>query len=253
MSGSMFKAGMLLLLLMAAVGVHAQEMDTADLEGRIEYAYFTADANALRNLVSTMQNSLAKGDSSPLAHYERGLAQYRLGQVLATAADSGAAAAFANCSDALGKSIDADKQFAEAYALQSACYTSRAQINAWKGVVDLPLGGSRLDKALKLAPSNPRVALIDALNDYDRPRAFGGDRTQACTKFAHAAKLFEAVANDASRTPGWGAADTYLHVGRCLRESGDVLGARNALERALIIAPDFAAARDELRRVVAGS
>jgi len=239
------------VLLMLAGVVSAQEVDPADLEGRIEYAYFTADANALRNLVSTMQNSLAKGAGNALVHYHRGLAEYRLGEVLAATADASAATAFSNCVDALGKAIDADKQSAEAYALQSACYLGLADVKAWKGVIDLPLGGSRLDKALKLAPANPRVALVDALNDYERPRAFGGDRAQACTKFAHAAKLFDASGDEASRTPGWGAADAYLYMGRCLKDAGDVLGARNALERALIIAPDFTTARQELRQVIA--
>ncbi len=240
-----------LLILSAALSAHAQEVDPADLEGRIEYAYFTADANALRNVVSTMQSSLAKDGGGALAHYQRGLAQYRLGLVLGAGHDTQAADAFSGCTDALGKALDVDKQFAEAYALQSACYTSLAALKAWKVVVDLPLGGSRLDKALKLAPKNPRVALIDALNDYARPRALGGDRQQACAKFKQAVQLFDASPGAAAEPPSWGAADAYLYVGRCLNDSGDVLGARNALERALIIAPDFAAARLELRRAVA--
>ena len=246
------RAGTIALLLILSGVAGAQEIDPADLEGRIEYAYFTADANALRNLAGTLQNSLAKGAANAQAQYQRGLAQYRLGQVLAATADSSnAASAFSTCIDALGKAIDADKQSAEAYALQSACYIGLSDLKAWKGVLDRPLGSSRLDKALKLAPSNPRVVLVDALNDYLRPRSLGGDRLQACAKFAHAVKLFDASGEDASRTPGWGAADAYFYVGRCLNEAGDVLGARNALERALIIAPDFTAARQELRRVVA--
>ncbi len=245
----MRKSDLMFLILMATGTVQAQEMDPADLEGRIEYAYFTADANALRNLVGATQNSLAKGSSSALAHYQRGHAQYRLGQVLQAKGDAKAPDAFSACVDALGKAIDVDKQFAEAYALQSACYANLAELKAWKVVVDRPLGGSRLDKALQLAPKNPRVALLDALNDYERPRSSGGDRKRACSKFEKAAQLFDASSQE-TQLPGWGAADAYLYVGKCLDEGGDVLGARSALERALIIAPDFAAARVELRRVI---
>ncbi len=239
----------LFLILIAAGRLPAQEMDPADLEGRIEYAYFTADANALRNLVAATENSLAKGSSGPLAYYQRGHAQYRLGLVLEAHKDAKAPDAFSACVTALDKAIDADKQFAEAYALESACHTRLADLRAWKGVVDLPLGGSRLDKALKLAPKNPRVVLVDALSDYERPRGLGGDRQRACSKFEKAAQLF-AAAPEETQLPGWGAADAYLYVGRCLDEGGDVLGARNALERALLIAPDFAIARAELRRVI---
>ena len=245
----MRKSDLMFLILMAAGAVQAQEIDPADLEGRIEYAYFTADANALRNLVGATQNSLAKGSGGALAHYQRGQVQYRLGQVLEAQNDAKAPEAFSACVDALGKAIDADKQFAEAYALQAACYASLAELKAWK-VVDVPLAGSRLDRALKLAPKNPRVALVDALSDYERSRASGEDRKRACSKFEKAAQLFDA-SPDETKVPAWGAADAYLYVGRCLDEGGDVLGARSALERALIIAPDFAVARAELRRVVA--
>jgi hypothetical protein len=36
-------------------------------------------------------------------------------------------------------------------------------------------------------------------------------------------------------------------------QAGDTLGARNALEQALIIAPEFAAARRELQRLTSGT
>src|SRR5262245_21091128 len=198
----MCKFQAMLLALMAAGGVGAQEMDAADLEGRIEYAYFTADANALRNLVSATQNSLAKGSSSALAQYQRGHAQYRLGLVLQDRNDPKALEAFSACIEALGKAIDADKEFAEAYALQAACYTKQSDLKAWKVVVDLQLGSSKLEKALKLAPKNPRVALIDALNDDERPHGKGGDHERACSKFEKAARLFDGATDD-TQLPGW--------------------------------------------------
>lgn len=238
-----------LVTLAAAFGVHAQEFDPADIEGRIEYAFYTADANALRTLVSATTSALAKGGNTPLANYQVGLAQYRLGQVLTDKKDSKAAAAMSGCIDALDEAIEADKQFAEAYALQGACYTNLAGLRAWKAVVDTPLGTNRMEKALKLAPENPRVVLLDALSDFERPSVLGGDKARACTKFQRAVQLFDAGTETVAGPPSWGAADAYLYVGRCLSAKGDVLGARNALERALIVAPDFAAARLELRRV----
>ena len=49
--------------------------------------------------------------------------------------------------------------------------------------------------------------------------------------------------------PGWGAAETYAYLGRGYLEQGDVVAARDALERALLIAPDFALARRLLLRI----
>ena len=46
--------------------------------------------------------------------------------------------------------------------------------------------------------------------------------------------------------PGWGHAEAYLALGHQLLQRGDVLGARNWIERALIAAPDYKAAQREL-------
>jgi tetratricopeptide (TPR) repeat protein len=154
-----------------------------------------------------------------------------------------------DCVDELDRSVKADPRLADAYALQGACYGALAGIRPWKAMVHGPQSASRIEKALKLAPHNPRVVLLDGVADREKPRAFGGDPERAQTKFRHAVQLFEDSGTAESGGPRWGAADAYLYVGRSLREAGDTLGARNALERALIIGPEFAAARRELRRL----
>ena len=52
--------------------------------------------------------------------------------------------------------------------------------------------------------------------------------------------------------PGWGAAEAYMWLGRCYLGKGDVLPARDALERALLIAPEFAQARRLLSSITSG-
>jgi len=227
----------------------AQELDLDDLESRIEYAWFTEDANSLRSLIQTVDSALLKSGNSPLARYQLGFAHYRLGLVLMQKSDANAADALTECIEQLDQSIEADEKFADAYALQAACYGTLAGIRAWTAVVNGPQSTSRIEKALKLAPGNPRVVLLDGVADRERPRAVGGDKARAQTKFERAMQLFEETGSRESGGPRWGAADAYFYVGRGLLEAGDTLGARNALERALIIAPEFSAARRELRRL----
>lgn len=240
-----------LLLAMACVSATAaaQELELNDLESRVEYAWFTEDTNSLRNLIQSTESALAKGGDSALARYELGLAHYRLGLVLLQKSDAGADSAMGNCVEELDRSIKADERFADAYALQAACYGVLAGIRPWKAMVHGPQSSSRIEKALKLAPGNPRVVLLDGVADHEKPKAFGGDPARAKAKFRRSVQLFENSGVTESGGPRWGAADAYLYVGRGLREAGDTLGARNALERALIIAPEFAAARRELRRL----
>lgn len=239
---------LLALACVSAMGT-AQELDLDDLESRIEYAWFTEDANSLRNLIQSAESALAKGGDSAIARYELGLAHYRLGLVLLQKSDAAAGDAMANCVDELDRSLKVDEHSADAYALQGACYGALAGIRPWKAMVHGPQSASRIEKARKLAPENPRVVLLDGVADREKPKAFGGDPARAQTRFRDAVQLFENSGATEFGGPRWGAADAYLYVGRGLREAGDTLGARNALERALIIAPDFAAARRELRRL----
>ena len=57
---------------------------------------------------------------------------------------------------------------------------------------------------------------------------------------------------DAERLPGWGAAEAWLLLGRDLLDHGDSVGARDALEHALLIAPEFAQARRLMAKITSG-
>jgi tetratricopeptide (TPR) repeat protein len=236
-------------MMLLAAGVGAQELDMRDIEGRIEYAWFTEDANTLHNLIRTAEGALPKSADSAFGRYQLGFAHYRLGQLLAQRKDAGAGEAFSGCVEELDHAVEANEQFADAYALQSACYASLASLQAWKAVVYGPQSDARLDKARQLAPRNPRVVLLDAVADGEKPKAFGGDKARAQTKIKHAVELFEGATEPATDEPNWGAAEAYFYFGRGLMQAGDTLGARNALEQSLIIAPEFAAARRELQRL----
>ena len=230
--------------LLLATGAAAQELDLEDLENRVDYAYFAADAKSLATLIREARSTLAKGSADKMAHYVLGFASYRQGLLLAQGKggkSSEAAKAMDTCIDELDEAIDEDEKFAEALALQSACHGQLAGLRLRSSMISGPRAGSRMEKALELAPRNPRVVLLDALNDYERPKAFGGDKARALTKLRQASELFDKADQDAGTLPSWGHADALAALGRSLYEAGDLLAARNALERALLIAPEFSA------------
>jgi tetratricopeptide (TPR) repeat protein len=231
--------------------VSAQQVDFEDFESRIDYAYFTEDLNALANLIQTLRGAVEKGEGGAAAsHYLLGLAHYRRGSLLSGKNKPELADAFAACVEDLGKAIDAHPKFADAYALQSACYGNLAVLRSWKRMIDTPLSALRMENALRLAPANPRAILLDGLRDYQGHKILGGDKSRALEKFRRAIELFESQRQISPDAPGWGLADAYAWLGRCLMENGDTLGARNAFERALIVAPDFAAVRRDLRQLL---
>jgi hypothetical protein len=97
--------------------------------------------------------------------------------------------------------------------------------------------------AAKLAPSNPRVVLIDAMGLYYRPPQAGGDRARGLDRWQDALRLFD---TGSAVDVGWGHPEAYLWLSAVYSSNGDVAGARRALEKALSIRPDFVAARTAL-------
>lgn len=232
------------------------ETNWLDVESRIQYGYFTEDARSLLNLVEP----LGEGDPHDrLKSYYAGLLAYRLsqmGEAQASAARSGhdkseARQTLERCVSSLDHALQAQSDFADAMALQSACLGLLAEQGALRAPFAAPKSANRLRKALELEPKNPRVLLLDAVDAYahHKPVVAGA---QPCEKFKSTAAVFETERADVDRVPGWGAAEAYMWLGRCYLDNGDGNGARDALERSLLIAPEFAQARRLLSSITSG-
>jgi hypothetical protein len=237
------------------------EMDWADLEGRIQFAYYTNDSRALNGVLTSLKPKASdEGEATGSADagmraYFRALALYRLAQVSNTAQKSQARAAIGDCGDEVDQALKAlpamkygledtpENQLkrAEAYALGTACTLAGREMSS------LPFAGgrigSRIDEAVKLAPRNPRVRLVEALAQFERAGKDADEKAAALKNLRAATQLFEAARAQASTTPEWGAAEAYAFLGRALIDQRDVVGAREALERSLLIAPEYAFAR----------
>jgi hypothetical protein len=233
----------------------------ADVEGRIQYAYYTDDARALNGVLNSLKPKPVEGDAETQGEdfvtrsYFRALAHYRLAQVLSTGKKSQARDAIDECGEEVDRAVDAlpkvpldldetpeaRHQRAEAYALGTACTLAGREMSS------VPFGGgrigSRIDDAVKLEPKNPRVRLVEALVAFERAGKDAAEKAAAVQKLRNVTAMFEVARAAASTTPEWGAAEAYAFLGRVLFDQRDVVGAREALERALLIAPDYGFAR----------
>ena len=233
----------------------------ADIEGRIQYAYYTEDARALSGVLNSLTPKPVEGEDAAAAPdasvraYFRALTQYRLAQVLAAGRKSQARDAIDQCGEEVDRAVDAlprvpvgldesdagKHQRAEAYALGTACTLAGREMSS------VPFGGgrigSRIDEALRLEPRNPRVRLVEALVAFDRAGKDTAAKKAAVEKLRAVTEMFEAARTRAATTPEWGSAEAYAFLGRALFDQHDVVGAREALEHALLIAPDYAYAR----------
>jgi hypothetical protein len=236
--------------LLAASAAPGAETSWRDIESRLQYGYYTEDAPALKHL----QGVIAADESHDKLHgYYAALLDWRLAQLAAQGAGGASASELAQrCVTEADGALAVQVDFADALALRSAC---QATPLAHGGEL-LPFGGRRLrkdlERARELAPRDPRVLLVDGMNDYLLSPASGGNRERALTKLRQAAAAFDAERAGIERLPGWGAAEAYFYLARALLEHADPVAARDALEHSLLIAPEFTQARRLMAKIVAG-
>jgi hypothetical protein len=242
------------VLTLAVTVARADGVAWRDIESRIEYGYYTEDTAALRKL----EELIAAGDArDKLRGYYGGLLDWRRAQLAAAAtaaAERGNAARYAEqCVNEVDTALALEGDFAEALALRAACLTMPQEMG---GGGFAPLTGYRarkdLERARQLAARNPRVLLIDAASDYELLPSQGGNKERALGKLRQTVAAFEAERSDADHLPGWGAAEAWLLLARDLLDHGDVVGARDALEHALLSAPEFAQARRLMAKFTTG-
>ncbi len=237
----------------AAVGAAQSSAHWADLERRIERGYFRQNAAELTGLAATLTPGGAASDArdTEWQNYYGALVAYRLA-LLARSDETQAWPFTQQCVDRLNRVLVVDAGSVEALALQSACLALQSNLDPWRSPLAAPLSQARSDKALKLAPDNPRVLLLGALAAHERPRFFGGDNQQAFQLLLRSVSVFERRSAPAAGLPAWGAADAFTYLAQDYLTRGQALAARNVLERALLVAPDFARARRLMAEIISG-
>ncbi|HVN45203.1 MAG TPA: hypothetical protein VMT66_08105 [Steroidobacteraceae bacterium] len=229
------------------------EVAWRDIESRIQYGYYTEDRAALGKLEELIES----GDAhDKLRGYYAGLLAWRRALLAAPgrgAAQDGSLAHHAQrCVSSVDTSLALEADFADALALRAACLAVGAEIAGSYA----PLAGHRahkdLERARQLAQHNPRVLLVDAMSDYTLAPSQGGNKDRALGKLRQTVAAFEAERGGTEHLPGWGAAEAWLLLAQDLLDHGDTVAARDALERALLIAPEYVQARRLMAKITSG-
>jgi hypothetical protein len=241
-------ASFLLLLCLAGTPLHAQR--GGDLQAQILYAFQSEDINELASLIQTLKTQEQAGTADGALRYHLAHADYRLALLSGDAHPRNAETALNECIDQLKPLLEQDGNSVEALALQSSCYSNIVRYKKFEAVLYRSRAADRLRAAFKLAPKNPRVLYLSAIDALARANPGSPEFNLAFEQLELAAQLFEQSSATTVDTPGWGHAEAYLELGRQLESRGDVLGARNWIEKALIMAPDYKAARRQLATLV---
>jgi hypothetical protein len=236
--------------------VAAADIDWRDIETRIEYAWYTEDA---RDLVTAGDRVTALSSAEPLRNYYLALTHLHEAQlaVAAAARSEGAARRSASgeaagaCIDSADDALAARPTDAEVLALQSLCMELRSRGRS----LDVPFASSRghaqMQRALQLAPRNPRVRLLAAQLSYLAARSTQ-ERAALSGSFQSAVDAFELERQGLERVPAWGGAEAWEGLAQIELERGDAIAARAALEHALLLVPDYTAAHRLLNQILTG-
>jgi tetratricopeptide (TPR) repeat protein len=246
----MFRVASVIFMALTFAAAPGIAQQGGDSQAQILYAYHAEDTNLLANLVQTLNTQVKSGSADAAIHYHLAHAQYRFGLLAGERRAHDAQSAFADCIEQLKQVLEQDVKSAEAQALQSACYSNLAKYRRLEAVLLRSRAEDRLRTALALAPRNPRVLYLSAMEGLARSKPGTAENQRAFEQLQLAAQLFDQSSATRIDAPGWGHSEAYLALGRQLQSRGDLLGARNWIEKSLIVAPDFKAAQRQMATLV---
>jgi tetratricopeptide (TPR) repeat protein len=208
----------------AALGAPSPEL--LDLAARVHYGYYHAEPRAVEAALAGLDR-LAE---SPDVLYYRDFAALRLAQLGGD--DRAALKRLETCATRdVPQALDR-RHAAEAWVLVAAC----AQLAG-----DDHRREQALSRARERDDDNPRIALVEA---WDMMPATGPGAVQDDAMVAKLTAVVEAFGAwaPALDDPDWGHAEALTALGAAALERGQVRAARDLIERALLLVPDYGAA-----------
>ncbi len=241
--------GRIAVLLVLILGTTGTDLATAradealdDLAGRIEYAFYAADSRSLQQSGQVLEKLQVDPMDSALRDSYLNYGRWKAAQLLATDNPEQARQFAQSCAESRSTARDAPT-LALQHALVAACYGMLEFLRPMRRVLYRGNRESALKQALQEGGSAPQVMFIAAWLGLQQDSA-----ENSYSLLTQAMNGFGAVQTSGrATTADWGYAETCYLLGKLEMARGDALGARNALEQALVLAPDYRDARQLLQ------
>ncbi|HEY3517725.1 MAG TPA: hypothetical protein VGL98_11825 [Gammaproteobacteria bacterium] len=220
----------------APFAAHAASAEVLDLAARVHYGYYHAEPRTIDTAATALDRL---GDSAEVVYY-RDFAALRRAQLGGN--DRAGMERLRACAQRDPQPGHDKRLAAEAWVLVAAC----AQVAGDEG---------RRERALALArerdDDNPRIALVEAWAMMQEAGTDAAKRAAASTQLEAVVEAFEIWAPSLD-DPDWGHAEALTALAAAALERGQARTARDFIERALLLAPDYRAALD-LRLAMQGA
>jgi len=226
-----------------------------DLGTRLKFSFYTADVAALQRDLERLAAHDVSRELALLRAVYTAFGEWKQAELLHEPDPAAAARAARKCVESL-ELVVAQEARAALLAMLSRCQHRIADI---EGRVKAPLAAGRsrqnLERALKLAPKDPRVLLVAGLHEYEQRGASmqalepARDRLEAAVAAFAGERLAGADTDLFTNALDWGEAEAWMTLGRVQWQLGDAAAARDALEHALVLVEDYQEARLLLEQV----
>lgn len=217
----------------AAAAIAAGEL--ADLAAQLQYAWYTEQADELLALAERLADEKPRGDIEPWLRYYSAYGYYRA----AILADDDYFGEYVDRCESLSRAlVRADPEFVEALVLRGSCAALLSARRPISSVLAPSRAVKAFTKAARLEPDNPRLLLQQAVAVMERPR-LKNEFEPVPLLLQTALASFERTISADPLTPDWGEAEANTAVARLALSAGQKKRARDALEEALQIVPDY--------------
>ena len=224
------RAVLVLAIMLIAEDVGAEVgSEIRDTAVRIDYGFYTED----QSLIAAARDALSDRSDNPWTSYLRAYSSYRAA-MLKMALNRSAGTLLDDCISEAETATESKESKVEAIVLIAACTALSAADEPSRAVMHQRRFRRALTRAASLEPDNPRLLLV----------AFTASPAADLTSRPGPHALLDAFRARAEpfAFPDWGEAEALTVLGAHQLEGGDRRGARDLLEAALLIAPDYRAA-----------
>jgi tetratricopeptide (TPR) repeat protein len=246
------KIATVLLIALMAAAAPARAGETKEAEGApasggsprtealraLDAGVTAADPQAILGARATLSMLLEENPGDADLHYWLAVADWRAVPLLQS---KDRKAAERQCEAGLAaaeKAIELGPRHAEAIAMLAGLQgVSLGFKNPMAAMTLGPKMAESMEQAVGMAPNNPRVLLLDAINTFHMPSFVGGGAKHALPKLEAARPAFEA---EPAAPEHWGHEDVYIWLGRVAMKQKDWSAAETWLKKALEVKPGHA-------------
>ncbi len=207
------------------------------------------DEQSLLRVRGNFERILQLKQKQWLVHYYMALVDMIISYTAASKKDMDAVRKYTESSiDLLNKATDLKDDFGEAYILKLAVNSNRWMYEMEKMNDIMAKQTEAKELAKKYAPDNPRFYLIDGINTYYTPEAFGGGADNALPLLEKSYELFQTFEPPDETYPEWGKDQVCGYVALCNIQNDKLEDAKKWMDKGLEYNPDSEFIKTEVQK-----